>query len=590
MMSDKQSEKLCDVRPHERGSAIVMVLLLALLMLIASAGVLLEASMNTANVTDSTSEQQAYNAAESGIQSAINVMRGNVVPNPLLDSTQTSTSAVNQITFYKASDKSSSNYTNDPTTYSRLSRWVNYNYTPSGATAPDRVTLGQTAYTPATGSAYSLEVRDPDNTGTQVTYGTSSCDIDGGGNTWINGSNDKLTITCGGIGQTTYNVATGLADATFGNWTFAVQGKGASINKDLRFTIAINMTYPYTATKILGGYIEPGAVTKNSIGTVKIRYDTEIVVVMGSTMTLKNGTFVSDFTVKPIRIGYVTIPNDPSKSGGITPISASVTPAEPTRLLVRSTGYGPRGSKKILEAVIQKNYFNNAPVPATLLLIGGSTGFSFVPGTSSGMQYSGDDMSSSFLIPPIGVTNDTNLATVNTVLTNFSGDIVGTPANVSAELPSWLSSPTNLYYVIQALKTVAKASGGYYLTGQIPKKFGDLTTSKGITYLEGDGELSGSGGGILICTGTLTLKGPVSFNGIVIVTGPGGLIRSGTGNSLVQGNFIVAPFNMANPAGGWLGPKYDLSGGGSSSCVYNSSNMYLGMTAVSNFTLGVAEK
>lgn len=588
-----KTEILYDERPSERGSAMVMVLLLAMLMLIASAGVLLESSMNTANVTDSTAEQQAYNAAESGIQSAINVLRGNVAPNPLIDPAQTATAAVNQITFYKAADKSSSNYTNDPSTSSRMSRWVNYNYTPSGATAPDRVTLGGGTYAPATGSAYSLELKDPDNTGTQVTY-SSSCNITGGtvsGNnsTYTTGSGNKvITYTCAGAASTNYNVASGLANANIGSWTINSGSGGNTIGKDIRFTITINMTYPYTATKVVGGYIEAGTVSKSSVPT--IRYDTEIIVIMGSTMTMKNGTFVSDYTIKPIRIGFVTSPNPPNTNGGVTSIASSVTPAEPARLVVTSTGYGPRGAKKVLEAVIQKNYFNNAPIPATLLMIGGTSGFSFVPGTSSGMQYSGDDMSSNFIIPPIGVTNDTNLATVNSVLTTFNGNIVGTPSNVSSELPNWLSSATNLYYTIQSLKTVAKASGGYYLQGQIPKKFGDLTTSKGITYLEGNGTLSGSGGGILICTGTLTLSGPVSFNGIVVVTGSGGLIRSGTGNSLVQGNFIVAPFDMANPTAGWLAPKYDLSGGGSSSCVYNSSNMYLGMTAVSNFTQGVAEK
>jgi hypothetical protein len=38
---------------------------------------LLEASMNTANITDATAEDQAYYAAESGIQDTINALRGN---------------------------------------------------------------------------------------------------------------------------------------------------------------------------------------------------------------------------------------------------------------------------------------------------------------------------------------------------------------------------------------------------------------------------------------------------------------------------------------------------------------------------------
>ncbi len=61
----------------EKGAAMVMVLLISSLMLTASIGLLLETSLNSANVTDATAEQQAYNAAESGIQSALNVLRGN---------------------------------------------------------------------------------------------------------------------------------------------------------------------------------------------------------------------------------------------------------------------------------------------------------------------------------------------------------------------------------------------------------------------------------------------------------------------------------------------------------------------------------
>ncbi|MDQ3322793.1 MAG: hypothetical protein M3525_10265 [Acidobacteriota bacterium] len=62
-------------RENEKGAVMVMVLLISFLLLIASAGILLETTMNTANVSDATADQQAYNAAESGIQSAIYVLR-----------------------------------------------------------------------------------------------------------------------------------------------------------------------------------------------------------------------------------------------------------------------------------------------------------------------------------------------------------------------------------------------------------------------------------------------------------------------------------------------------------------------------------
>lgn len=566
----------------------VMVMLLALLMLVASAGVLMEASKNTANVTDATADQQAYNAAESGIQAAVHVLRGYTVPSPLLVPSASASDARNTITYQKAIIRDTSNYTNDPNTSARLSRWLNYNYTPQGSSAPDRVTVGPGTYDPATGSAFSVTVRDPDNTGTSLTYNTTAT-IDGvaGPKVW-GGSGKTVTLRFIPKASTTVNAATGFSNGDLGTWEFSQTGGGATITKETRFVISINMTAPYVATRLVGGYIEPGTVSNTSVGTVKIRYDTELSILMGSQFQFVGGTFISQFT-KPVKVGYQVTPNAPNVNGGRTVIGASITPSEPIRVVVRSTGYGPRGAKKVLEAIVQKNYFSGEAAPATINMIGGTTGFLFDPGSSSGITYSGDDAVSNFMAAPIGVTNDTNLASVNAALAAFNGDVIGTPENITPELPTWLQSPLNLDLAIKALRSVARSSGGYYVSGAIPKKFGNLTTSKGITFLEGNGELGGDGGGVLVCTGTLSLKGPVNFNGLIIVTGAGGLLRSGTGSSVLQGNVVVAPYNASNLSAGFGAPKYDLSGGGNSSLVYNSSTVFNGMLAVSNFVLGVAE-
>ncbi|HEX9960945.1 MAG TPA: hypothetical protein VGB00_08435, partial [Pyrinomonadaceae bacterium] len=161
-------------RTGERGAALVMVLMIAFLLLVASAALLLESSMNTANVTDSVAEQQAYYAAESGIQSALDVLRGNTTViepmaslqappnaggeswawmNPLgwiettasAAATPTPTPALdpllNKIDFRKAVSPASSNKSNDTSTTARMSRWLNYNYAPAGQTVADRVTI-----------------------------------------------------------------------------------------------------------------------------------------------------------------------------------------------------------------------------------------------------------------------------------------------------------------------------------------------------------------------------------------------------------------------------------------------------------------
>ncbi len=155
-------------REGEKGAAMVMALLVSFLLLAASAGLLLESALNTQNVTDATAEQQAYNAAESGIQSAVNVLRGNVVPNPLLDTSKAATDPANKITFVKALKLSSSNTFGDPATVSRLSRWFDYDDTCS-----DRVVLGGVACNRQNGYGFAVALSDPDNTGTRLSFSTS---------------------------------------------------------------------------------------------------------------------------------------------------------------------------------------------------------------------------------------------------------------------------------------------------------------------------------------------------------------------------------------------------------------------------------
>ena len=164
----------CDVkeikrdRTNEKGAAVVMALLISFLLLVASAGLLMESSMNTQNVTDLTAEQQAYNAAESGIQSAVNVLRGNVVPSPLIDSSKPATDPANKINFVKALKLSSSNLSGDTSTVPRLSRWMSYH-----STYTDRVPISPSTYTPNAGYAYTLSLSDPDHTGSIVSYTTT---------------------------------------------------------------------------------------------------------------------------------------------------------------------------------------------------------------------------------------------------------------------------------------------------------------------------------------------------------------------------------------------------------------------------------
>jgi hypothetical protein len=569
-------------RENEKGAAMVMVLLLSMLLLVASAGILLETSLNTANVTDSTAEQQAYNAAESGIQSAINVLRGNVPPSPLLNPSGSKTDLSNRIDFRKAVTLKSSNIESDWGSDQplRLSRWLNYGYRP--ARGEPRVTLGVSDprdYNPYDGYAFSLSLSDPDNTGRIISYRTEGGFYDSKQTPrWrqeitlgTSPNTARLVYVPSGL-VNNLDVSSGTANTNFGRFLIGPAAGPVVISEPIRFQIIVTMKAPYTTSRIIRGFVKAGTYAAN--GSVDIDFDSLEYEVMGSRIKLDA---------------------DPLKAaiGGLTTVSGTMSQAEPYRLVIRSTGYGPRGAVKILEATIQKNFFNGMSAPATLTLIGGpGAGFLFDAGTSQQVTYSGQDVvAPNVIIPPIGTTNDDNL---DKVLANLSGrghkaDVIGYPANIEAELPFWLQSTQNLDQTVRALKTVADASGRYYKNVE-PSDIGNNANATGITFVDGDLSIRQDGGGILIVTGKLTLHGAFKFNGLIIVTGSGGVDRRGGGNGVIQGNVVVAPYNPDRLNDGFLMPKYDMSGGGNSEMVYNSSSVGNGMTAVSNFVLGVAEK
>jgi hypothetical protein len=209
-------------------------------------------------------------------------------------------------------------------------------------------------------------------------------------------------------------------------------------------------------------------------------------------------------------------------------------------------------------------------------------------------------------LPPIGLTNDPNYNEVRYGLTHgppnkFNGAIWGNAENVADELPFWLQSPANLDATLQQLKAVAQASGKYYGPGVTPPSsgggnYGDPTTATGITYVDGPLSFSQQGGGILVVTGGLTFQGGFTFNGLIVVTGAGGISRTGGGTGSLEGNMIVAPYDAGgltcSPQGVncFLAPRYDISGGGGSEIVYNSNNVLAGLNELTNFVKGVAEK
>ena len=144
------------MKSRESGAALLTVLLLSTLLLAAGGTLLLVSTMSGRTAVDSTAEMQAYYGAEGGLQATLNVLRGNVTA-------QSGMASDSKISFRNAVTLSASNLPADSSTSARLSGWLNYDYTPSGATVADRVSL-TSSYSPQNGIAFSVVVSDPDNT------------------------------------------------------------------------------------------------------------------------------------------------------------------------------------------------------------------------------------------------------------------------------------------------------------------------------------------------------------------------------------------------------------------------------------------
>lgn len=420
-MCSETADNALKTKKGERGAALLTVLFISTLLLAAGGALILITSTASRTAIDATAEMQAYYSAEAGLETSLNVLRGNIAPNATMP-------VGTQISFRNAVTPLTSNVLTDTSTTPRLSAWLNYNYTPSGATNPDRVTL-TAGYTATTGLAYSVEVIDPDN------------------------------------------------------------------------------------TPILSG--------------------------------------------------------------------------EPTRLLLRVTGYGPKGAVKRLELIVSRTNFSYDPV-ATIMMRGANdcSAVTFTTGDSAAKDYSGHDnaVGGTAILPAFGATCDSDktieidAANKNTV----EDPIAATFANSS--LPSWLQTADQARAFLADQKANAINQGRYFSTFS---GYAGSDAAPAFTFVDGDCSLDG-GAGLLIVTGNLEMKGNPNFNGLILVLGEGSVNRDGGGDGNIYGAMTVAKFDPVGP-GGFLAPIFNTNGGGTSTMQYDSSAVRKALNLSAPRVLGVHE-
>ena len=285
------------------------------------------------------------------------------------------------------------------------------------------------------------------------------------------------------------------------------------------------------------------------------------------------------------------------------PDATDPTGGDPPRLVIKSIGYGPKGSMKQLEMVVHRNYFNFA-LPAAITLAGG-TSMTFSMGSSNASGYTGNDTHTPPIagIPAVAVST-ANQPTAQTVVNDLNAQGGGTdqvsPSTVAAlsaaNTPDFLASADAARAFLATASDIAQGDGRYFstqaaVTGGLGTSSAPLTTF--INNYGGAAVTLGAGYqgcGLLIVTGELITSGNTDFEGMILVLGAGIFNRNGNGNGHIDGGIIIASFDPSPTAtSGFTSPTFSVNGAGDSDVRYNSDAVRKAFDSAGVFVAGVHE-
>ena len=624
----KTGPKLTDrakSRPEERGAALVAVMLFSLLLLAAGGALILTTAMTASSAAEATAEEQAYTAAEAGLQAALNVLRGNVAPNPL-PTPNPSTGGVadlNKINYRRAAYRRdpggattvpSSNKPTDASADARLSRWLNYS-----ADFPDRVALSN-PYSLLNGMAYGIVVTDPTNSDKAAFYTQAEWSVDSSiTGVLVNNAVEprEVTITVGtNVARIFYTPAAPIPNSAplttyppvssvLGSFRIELPtgSAGLVVPPGIKLKLMVRQTYPVAEDLVYVATLSGEVKASPASSTLKLTFDPPV-----KESRVTKFTLPSSFTILYIGGGSTT-----------SDLTAIVAGLDPPELLVISTGYGPRGARKMLQMTVNKFAFDLAP-PSPIVIRGADVpdGASSAPtmtfnlGSSNAKRYTGEDLSGLDPQRPTvaislhdwtaahdGISKGATVAApqlsvldLDPIPTPWPSTLTPIPSSSpqSAFTPSFLRTADATRNFLNYMEARARLEGRYFTT--LSGMAGSATPyNPQLTFVDGNCTLDG-GSGILIVTGTLTINGNDDFKGVILVLGGGTVYRGGGGNGNVQGAWYVAKF-IRRPTGSdsrkFLAPVFDVSGGGNSTFQFSSRNVMDANNLTGNSVAGVVE-
>jgi hypothetical protein len=276
---------------------------------------------------------------------------------------------------------------------------------------------------------------------------------------------------------------------------------------------------------------------------------------------------------------YDVIVTDPDDLNG-TKLATDPT-YSPVRLLVRANGFGPRGSIKRMEMVVQKVLFDFKTVAALAMRSADDnvSTMTFSIGDSAAKRYSGHDHATTDTQPPLPSIAVTGVQDVPIALDAITKGSTVEPEQVKllpvADLPEFLQTADNARGFLNYMQGVSRSMGRYYTSYS---GYAGSTASPQFTFVNGNCTLDG-GAGLLLVTGKLTLNGTPNFDGIILVLGEGNVERDGAGNGNLYGTIYVAKFLRSWPASEngsphpFLAPRFVTAGSGTADLRFDSEKI-----------------
>jgi hypothetical protein len=598
------------------------MLLVSALILAAGGALIVSTATSATNAIDSTTEKQAFYAAESGLQMALAAMRGNVSVPP-----GSAVPAGTKMDLRTAITPSLSNGTADNVPCGTadgvwsvanprcsLSGWLPY----LGTTVP----VDPNSAFPN----FRLAVFDPENSN-MVAFTTDGVfDTTGvaglAGITAVTVSADKHTLSF--IAGTTvvwitYNPRTTVtaansypsAAADFGSFTIIKSDTlpfVLPVGMIARFRLIVNQTLPWQASPVS---------FKSTVSTVSGCPGSMIDFLFDRTTVTASGTRydASGLIAKKLSLPCAAVVAQTQT------LAATVTAPEPRRVLVHSYGFGPKFAQKHLEMLITRAMLD-FEAPATLTLRGADdcTPPTFATGNSNAKDYSGNDRvvggepprpafaisgcDYQDVVDGTGKPGTVGGSDQVGILDNGSPVPAATPTLIlsyeAVDTPSYLETADKARAFLNEMQSEAQGLGRYFKPAAgtsmtINSTNAGTATDSKFTFVDGDVSLDG-GDGLLIVTGTVNITGNRSFSGIVMIMGDGKLTRSGGGSGDLLGAFVIASFKRTWPASEngdphpFTSPTFDTSGGGSGNVQFDSVAVKRALLATGYTCAGVLEQ